>query len=132
MGTTNINQLRYADTGDVPNLSTITQNLATDVDTRLVPRFVSTAARDATITAPVRGMVCTVCASNGARVYTYAYNGSAWADVSPDPAKIAGSRAIIGAGSAPIGTFDSTKQIKCYVGYTIPTTTSTGLFDITL
>lgn len=58
MGTTAINALRYPELADPANARTFGLNLATDLDTRLVPRFTGPTARDAAITAPTQGQVC--------------------------------------------------------------------------
>lgn len=76
-GTTTINALRYATLTDPPNAQTSFKNLADDVDTRIVPRFASAAARDTAITSPVEGMVCDVASTGLMR-----YSGSAWVNVS--------------------------------------------------
>lgn len=57
MATTPINALRYAGGTDAPNGPSLGQNLALDLDTRIVARFASTAARDSAIPAPINGMV---------------------------------------------------------------------------
>lgn len=77
-GTTDINALRYATLTDAPNAQTGFQNLAEDVDTRIIPRFASTGARDTAIPSPIQGMYCDV-----ASVGLQRYNGSSWFTYSP-------------------------------------------------
>lgn len=54
---TPINALPWPELGDIPNAQTAFQNLANQLDTRLVPRFANNAARAAAITAPTAGML---------------------------------------------------------------------------
>lgn len=78
-GTTSINALRYTLLTDAPaNIQTATNNLASDVDTRLVARFTNTTLRDAAISSPTEGMLVYI----GGTTNTYQfYNGSAWEKV---------------------------------------------------
>lgn len=55
MGTTPISGLRYAELTDPANAKTLSQNLATDLDTLVNARFASSVARDAAIPSPVDG-----------------------------------------------------------------------------
>lgn len=66
--------LRYPSLSDDPNVPEDIQNLATDLDSRIIPRFTSTATRDSAITSPTEGQVCYV---TGSDVLQY-YSGSAW------------------------------------------------------
>jgi len=59
--------------------------LGTGLDRFVVGRFTTTAARNAAIPSPARGQVCTVCASNGATITAYAYDGSAWVVIGRSP-----------------------------------------------
>lgn len=58
MPSTPIAALSYPALTDSPNGPSQVQALANGVDTQVVPRFATTTARDAAITAPVAGMVC--------------------------------------------------------------------------
>lgn len=60
MPNTTINGLPYPASTDAPNVPLHIQNLAQGIDSRAVPRFASTTARNAAITTPVDGMMCTV------------------------------------------------------------------------
>jgi len=73
-GTTAINALRYATLGDAANANTLSQNLASDLDTRLIPRFASQAARDAAITSPTNGMFAYTTDTSD----MWLYSGSKW------------------------------------------------------
>lgn len=64
-GSTPINGYPYLLPTDPADISLGLQQLASAVDTRSVPRFVSTAARDVAIPSPVPGMVCAVTPSGG-------------------------------------------------------------------
>lgn len=78
--TTAINALRYSEQSDAPNANTGFQNLAEDVDRRLVAIFATTAARDAAIPSPTNGMVCYVTSTSaGANNRALnVYDGSTW------------------------------------------------------
>lgn len=75
VATTPINGLRMAELTDTANAQTAFSNLGTDLDTRLFPRFATTAARDAAISSPVTGMVCFVAAFNLPMMYYASYWG---------------------------------------------------------
>lgn len=55
MGTTPISALRYAELTDPANAKTLSQNLATDLDTLVNSRFASSTLRDAAIPTPTDG-----------------------------------------------------------------------------
>lgn len=76
---TPINALPWPELGDIPNAQTAFQNLANQLDTRLVPRFANDAARQAAITSPVAGMLSY---QNDSARYEY-YTGSSWQPVVP-------------------------------------------------
>lgn len=77
MGTTPINALRYPASSDPADVPTDMLELATDLDTRLIPRFASSAARDAAITAPIEGQLNYRSDTDRLERYT----GSAWVPV---------------------------------------------------
>lgn len=49
--------VQYAIPSDAPNLATITQNLATSIDQKIIPSFTNSTTRAAAITAPVDGQM---------------------------------------------------------------------------
>lgn len=80
--TTPINGLRMAElTDSPPNIQTAFGNIGTDLDTRLVPRYTSTANRDAAIPSPIEGMVCYVSGTGSAAAVLMIYSGSAWVPI---------------------------------------------------
>jgi hypothetical protein len=60
LATTTINGLPYPTNSDAPTGPAQMQALANAVDTRIVPRFSTISARNAAITAPVDGQMCSV------------------------------------------------------------------------
>lgn len=80
-GVTPINGIRTTLLSDSPvNILTTTQNMADDLDTRLLPRYATTALRDAAIPSPVEGMAAYVTstsagAQNGCMSV---YDGAVW------------------------------------------------------
>jgi hypothetical protein len=73
MGTTPIAGLPFPELTDIPDIPQDIEDLANAVDTVSIPRFATTTARDAAITAPVAGQECWVTDWG----FTY-YNGTAW------------------------------------------------------
>lgn len=73
---TPISGLRLAELTDSPNMEEAMSQLGEDLDSILVPRFATTTARDAAITAPIYGQMCAVTGSG-----VLWYNGSAWSTV---------------------------------------------------
>lgn len=69
-----INQIPSPELTDIPNAQTAFQALSAVIDTLLVPRFASTALRDAFITAPVEGMMCYVAGEYVPEIY----DGTRW------------------------------------------------------
>jgi hypothetical protein len=69
-----IASLPYPALGDSPNGPAQIQALATAADSQVVPRYATTAARDAAITAPVAGQVCW---TTTPATHWY-YSGAAW------------------------------------------------------
>jgi len=69
MPTTSINALRYPASSAAPNVPQDIQNLASDVDNKIVPRFSTTTARDSAIPSPVAGQMAMVAGK------PYLYNG---------------------------------------------------------
>lgn len=78
--TTNINGIPYPENTDTTNYPTAFDNLADQIDTRLVARFASAAARDAAITSPIAGQMCFIQKSSGAYDLQI-YRAGAWADM---------------------------------------------------
>lgn len=72
MATTPNSALRYPAGTDAPAGSTQIQNLATDLDQKVIPHFASQSARNTAIPSPVQGQCCTV----GTDLHTY--DGSGW------------------------------------------------------
>lgn len=64
---------------DSPNIETAVGSLASAVDSLLVPRYSTVAARDAAITAPVFGQLASVSATSE----LYMYNGTIWISAKP-------------------------------------------------
>lgn len=58
--TTAINGIYVPTLTDAPNINASIQPMAEDIDTLLVPRFATLAARNAAITSPANGMLCWV------------------------------------------------------------------------
>lgn len=76
--TTTINALRYAVQSDTANAQTGFQQLAEDLDTRLVPRFSSAATRDTAISSPTNGQACYITGSATGGRTLQVYNGTSW------------------------------------------------------
>lgn len=74
MANTPIASLPYPALSDAPNAPSQVQSLATALDSQLVPRYATTTARDAAITAPVAGQVCW---TTTPATHWY-YSGTAW------------------------------------------------------
>lgn len=80
---TPINGLRIAELTDAPaNIQTVMSNFGTDVDSRIVPRFTSTALRDAAITSPVENQIAAVA---GTVHQVQVYDGAAWTELARRP-----------------------------------------------
>lgn len=75
--------LRYPSLSDTPNVPTDIQELATDVDSLVIPRYATTVARDAAITSPTEGQVCYVSATGVKTLFQY--SGSTWLPLRPGP-----------------------------------------------
>lgn len=73
MANTPVSGLRYAALTDLPNANTLSQNLATDLDHVVIPKYSSTAARDLANVTPVEGDKCHVTGDAD-----YEYSGSSW------------------------------------------------------
>jgi len=71
--TTPVASLRYASLSDPPNANTLSQNLATDLDHVVVPKYTNSAARDAANPSPQEGDLCVL--TNTQEFLRYA-NGS--------------------------------------------------------
>jgi hypothetical protein len=67
MATTTQGSLRYPTSGNSTNVPQDIQNLATDVDSKIVNRYATTTARNAAITSPVNGQL----AFTGGQLYLY-------------------------------------------------------------
>lgn len=74
--TTTISGIRYPESTDQPDPATDMQNIASDVDTILIPRFADATARDAAITAPVDGQLCYLTSDN--KLYTFRNSYGYW------------------------------------------------------
>ena len=86
--TTSINGLPYPiATVDAPNGPLQIQNLATQLDTRLVPRFPTAAARDVAIPTPLEGQVCHIGAQTSPALppRLMVYSQGMWRLVGPSP-----------------------------------------------
>ncbi|MGI5245410.1 hypothetical protein [Dactylosporangium sp. CA-139066] len=70
----------YAELTDIPNMQTITQNMATALDTKVIPKFASSTARNAAIPSPVTGMACYRTDTKQFELY----DGTTWRIVVPD------------------------------------------------
>lgn len=64
--------LRYPASSAAPNVNQDIQNLASDVETTVIPRFTTVAARNAAITSPVANRAAIVAGR------LHIYDGSAW------------------------------------------------------
>lgn len=74
-GTTPVSKLRYATLGDAPNANILSQNLATDLDHVVIPKYATTSARDTANPSPTDGDVCYV---NTKGYMSYSSSASAW------------------------------------------------------
>lgn len=72
MPTTSSSGLRYPASSDTPNIPQDMQNLATDLDKKVIPPFSTTAARTTAIGSPTQGQPATVAGS------LTVYDGSGW------------------------------------------------------
>jgi len=76
---TTINGFPKPDLSDSPNISTAVGNFADAIDSRVIPIFSTTGARDTAIPSPTYGMHCEV---TGTQEY-YRYNGTTWVSAAP-------------------------------------------------
>lgn len=60
MPTTSSSALRYPDPSAAPNVAQDLQNLATDLDRKVIPAFANITARNTAIPSPVQGQTCSV------------------------------------------------------------------------
>lgn len=82
VATTPINGLRMAQLTDAPpSIETAFSQFGADVDTRIIPRFVSATDRDAAITSPTEGMYCYLTGTALGEHQQQFYDGSAWVRV---------------------------------------------------
>lgn len=77
--TTTINGFPKPELSDVPNIETAVGNFADAVDSRVVPVFSTTGARDTAIPSPSFGMMAAVSGTGE----LYMYNGSVWVSARP-------------------------------------------------
>lgn len=77
--TTTINGWTIPTLSDVPNIETAIHPLANAIDTRVIPVFTTTGARDTAISAPSFGMHAAVSGTGE----VYVYNGSSWVGAVP-------------------------------------------------
>jgi hypothetical protein len=97
---------RYPAASAAPNVNQDIQNLANDVQTYVLPRFTSVAARNAAITSPVANQACIV----GSVVHVF--DGSKWSftiygEATYNTASTGIAQIAHGAGQAPV-TFGGT------------------------
>lgn len=76
---TTINGFPKPELSDVPNIETAVGNFADAVDSRVIPIFATTGARDTAISAPSFGMHAAVSGTGE----VYYYNGTAWVSAVP-------------------------------------------------
>lgn len=72
-GNTPVANLRYALLTDPPNANTLSQNLATDLDHLVIPKYATTTARDLANTSPIEGDRCYVTGDGD-----YQHDGTTW------------------------------------------------------
>ena len=72
MPTTSSSSLRYPSSSAAPNVPQDMQNLATDLDRKVIPSFANIAARTAAIPSPTLGQTCSVAG------VLHTYDGTAW------------------------------------------------------
>lgn len=77
--------LRYAELTDAANAQTLAQNLATDVDSVVVPKYASTAARDAANPTPSEGDLCYLTGTGSGLHTMQRYSGAAWGRMQEAP-----------------------------------------------
>lgn len=78
VASTPIAGLRYSQQTDVANAETGFYNLASDVDTQLLPRYATVAARTAAIPSPINGQASYITdTATGGRTLAI-YNGTSW------------------------------------------------------
>lgn len=70
-----INGIRIPELSDTANIVNAVGQAVTDIDSRLMPRFATPAARDLAIASPVGGMICWVTSYNLPMVYYTSYWG---------------------------------------------------------
>lgn len=73
MQTSSIGSLRYPDAFDTPNIPQHIQNLATDLDVKVIAKFASTGLRDAAIPSPTDGQCCYLTNTDTFQVYNSVY-----------------------------------------------------------
>lgn len=76
MGVTPKASLRYAELTDSPNANTLSQNLATDLDSLVIPKYTSTGARDTANPTPAEGDFAYITGTTPKLVQCY--SSSAW------------------------------------------------------
>lgn len=76
---TTINGFPKPELSDVPNIETAVGNFANAVDSRVIPVFSTTGARDTAIPSPSQGMHCEVTGTGE----HYRYNGTVWVGATP-------------------------------------------------
>lgn len=116
MAATSIAALPYPALTDTPNGAAQIQSLAQAVDTVVIPRFATTAARDAAITSPVAGQECWTTTP----ATFWHYSGTAWV-----PRAQRGTTAVALSGVAAVtGTVT--------YGYAFPVAPTINLVSLTI
>lgn len=104
--TTPINGLPYYLPGDPADIAGASKGLAEGMDTRAVPRFATTAARDIAIPSPIIGQVCVVGGDFQVRI-----SSSKWQSV---------SEGLIGSANGPSIQTDRDNTFASVVGISVP------------
>lgn len=86
--TTPIAGLRYKTLADSPNGNLLGQDLATDLDHKVIARYATVAARDTANPTPIAGDMC-FCSDY---MELYAYNGTTWISAIPRTITITGDQ----------------------------------------
>lgn len=96
--TTAVNALPMPQLSDRANIETAVRPLAQAIDTRLVARFSTLAARNTAITAPVPGQMCWVTETTE----LYLHNGTTWISALPRTKRLVTPETRISNSYAPL------------------------------
>ena len=127
---TAINAIPYPQLTDIPNIPSHMQGMALAIDTKLVARFATAAARSTAIPTPIVGMI-TFRADAAAPGFEY-WNGSSWASINtggqPTLTAVQGADlAVAGTGLTNSGLTFGTEAAKNYIAeYTLFYSADTG------